>query len=271
MSYKQALVRYAILLLLTTACTTSRQIVRKQVPDKLVVLTFDDASASHASLVAPLLQKYNFGATFFVCEFPPDFDDKTKYMSWEQMQQLDKAGFEVASHTRTHTHVTKMSKDRFKEELAYIENKCRELGMKQPETFAYPGYSTNLAAIEVLQEKSYQFARAGGSRPYSPAIDHPYLIPSYSTTGATDSDKERVLQAMQQAKDGKIVVFTIHGVPDIAHDWVTTPPELFEEYMKYLHDNKYRVIALRDLKKYVNTEQALEQIAPDFRNLVNKP
>lgn len=49
------------------------------IPDRLVVLTFDDASASHATFVAPLLKKFGFTATFFVCEFPPDFDDKTKY------------------------------------------------------------------------------------------------------------------------------------------------------------------------------------------------
>jgi len=52
-----------------------------RVPDKVVALTFDDASASHATFVAPLLKKFGFGATFFVCEFPPDFEDKSKYMT----------------------------------------------------------------------------------------------------------------------------------------------------------------------------------------------
>jgi len=51
-------------------------------PERVVVLTFDDASRSHATFVAPLLEKYGFGATFFICEFPPDFaTDKTKYMT----------------------------------------------------------------------------------------------------------------------------------------------------------------------------------------------
>ena len=48
----------------------------------------------------------------------------------------------------------------------------------------------------------------------------------------------------------------MHGVPDYAHPAVTTPPELFEEYLKYLHDNHYKVIALRDLAKYVDPIQA---------------
>lgn len=249
-------------------CTASRSIVRKPVPDKVVVLTFDDGVASHATFVAPLLKKYGFGSTFFICEFPPDFEDKTKYMTWEQIQQLDKAGFEVANHTKNHTHVTKMSNAQFAEELGYIENKSAELQIRRPVTFAYPGYSTSPAAFETLKEKGYQFARAGGSRPYNPVTDHPYLIPSYSTTG---DEKQRVINAIQQAKDGRIVVLTVHGVPDTAHDWVSTPPELFEAYLKYLKDNKYRVIALRDLSKYVNVEQALTEIEPVFTNLVNTP
>ncbi len=45
-----------------------------------------------------------------------------------------------------------------------------------------------------------------------------------------------------------------HGVPDRDHPWVHTPPDRFERYMKYLYDNKYTVIALRDLAKYVEPE-----------------
>jgi peptidoglycan-N-acetylglucosamine deacetylase len=247
------------------------QILRKPIPDKLVVLTFDDAAVSHATYVAPLLRKYGFGGTFFVCEFPPDFQDKTKYMSWEQIRQLHKMGFEIASHTKNHTPVNKVNRGQLKAELEYIEMKCAGLKIKRPVTFAYPGYSTHPGALETLREKGYLFARAGGSRPYDPQKDHPYLLPSYSTAGATEADRTRVLGAIREAKDGRIVILTVHGVPDKAHNRVTTPPALFEEYLQYLHNNNYRVIALRDLKKFVNTEKALTTLQPDYKNLVNKP
>lgn len=248
-----------ILILLLPAFGFS-QIIKEPIPDKLVVLTFDDGVSTHATFVAPLLQKYGFGATFFVCEFPPDFEDKHKYMSWEQMDQLDEMGFEVANHTRTHKHVNQMNRKEMEEELAYIEHKCLSYGMDSLVSFAYPAYDTDPLALEVLRERGYLFARVGGGLAYDPKKHHPYLIPSFSTTG---TDKQRVLNAIQQAKDGKIVVLTIHGVPDYAHDWVTTPPELFEVYMQYLHDHNYQVVALRDLKKYVDVEQAMSTITPD--------
>ena len=38
------------------------------VPARVVVLTFDDAIASHSRLVRPILKQYGFGATFFPLE-----------------------------------------------------------------------------------------------------------------------------------------------------------------------------------------------------------
>ena len=49
-------------------------------------------------------------------------------------------------------------------------------------------------------------------------------------------------------------MFQFHGVPDRDHPWVNTPPELFAQYMKYLHENGYRAIALRDLARYVDAD-----------------
>ncbi len=47
-----------------------------------------------------------------------------------------------------------------------------------------------------------------------------------------------------------------HGVPDGEHPWVNTPRERFKEYTAWLHGEKFRVIALRDLARYVD-EKAL--------------
>ncbi|MDR8394564.1 polysaccharide deacetylase family protein [Aliifodinibius sp. S!AR15-10] len=237
------------------------QIIKQEIPDRLVVLTFDDAVSTRAEVVAPLLDKYNFGGTFFVCEFPPDFDDKEKYMTWEQIAILNEMGFEIGNHTTSHTHVDQMRESELVKELIYIEKKGAQMEIPKPTTFAYPAYATAPYALDVLEKKKYTFARVGGGRAYDPQKDHPYLIPSFSTTG---TDTARVIDAFQQARDGKIVVMTIHGVPDYAHDWVTTPPGLFKYYLEYLDQHDYAVIALEDLAEYVNPKEARRLIKPNF-------
>jgi peptidoglycan-N-acetylglucosamine deacetylase len=258
--------RRAILALFITSLTfqgKAQQIIKRAIPDKLVILTFDDAVLSHYTNVAPLLKKYKFGGTFFIAEFlKPSFNDKKLYLSWEQIGELNKMGFEIANHTRNHTHVNKMQPEQFVEELEYIEQKAKAQKVKeQMVSFAYPGYDVNQKAFAVLEDKDYLFARVGGGRAYDPMKDHPYLIPSFSTSG--DNSKQ-IFEAFGQAKDGKIVVLTVHGVPDEAHPWVNTPLPLLEQYLKYLHDNHYKVVALRDLNKYIDVENARRIINPDF-------
>jgi hypothetical protein len=74
-------------------------------------------------------------------------------------------------------------------------------------------------------------------------------VPSFSTSG---DDRTPVKRALAEARGGKIVVFTIHGVPDTAHPWVTTSPALFEWLLRTLRDGHYAVLALRDLAQYVD-------------------
>jgi peptidoglycan-N-acetylglucosamine deacetylase len=208
---------------------------------------------SHFTTVAPLLRRYGFGATFFVTEFPaPPFSDTTLYMTWAQIGELARLGFEIGNHTGKHTHVDKLGREQLIDELRYIEERSRSVGADASVSFAYPAYVTSPDAIHTLRERGYRFARTGGTsayiRAYNPAHDDRLLIPSF-TTGA--DNRAEILAALGQARDGKVVVLTIHGVPDSAHPWVTTPPALFEEYLEYLRDHHYHVIAMRDLERYV--------------------
>ena len=235
------------------------------IPDKLVVLTFDDASKSHFTVVRPLLKKHGFGATFFVTEgfdFPTNRRD---YMSWQEIAQLHKDGFEIGNHTRDHLGITDKTVRDLAAQVRGINERCKEHGIPVPTSFAYPGNALTKSALPILKDLGIRFARRGGSPEfpykdgqgfaYEPGLDHPLLIPSAGDARPAwklDDFKK----AVSQAKHGKIAVLQFHGVPDTAHDWVTSSKEQFEEYLKYLADQRFRVIALRDVAKYVDPDIA---------------
>jgi len=113
-------------------------------PDRLVVLTFDDAVSNHASFVAPILKRYGFGATFYICEMAGDggdcFEkDKRQYMTWEQIATLDRMGFEIGNHTGHHIAVRNLPREKLIEEIEFIEQRCAAHNIRPPETFCYPG------------------------------------------------------------------------------------------------------------------------------------
>ena len=221
----------------------------KRVKGPIVVLTFDDATESQRSVVGPLLKKYGFGATFYVCEFP-GFEDKTKYMTWEQIRELSDMGFEIGNHSRSHGQMSRMSAEEIEAETAYIEEKCAEYGIPHPVTYAYPGYDNSPEGIAVLQRMGYTLARHGGDKPYVVGSSDKMLMPSYAVVDARFETPDFIRQALDEARDGQIVIFCLHGVPDLAHDFVSTSPENFETLLKELKARRCKVIAMRDLLKY---------------------
>src|SRR5438034_4244299 len=231
------------------------------VPDKLVVLTFDDSVASHHSVVRPLLKQYGFSATFFITEGFSFRTNKEDYMTWEQIAELHRDGFEIGNHTGDHMGVNARNLDQLSEQLEAINTECLEHGIPRPTSFAYPGNAIHLDALAVLQRLGFRFARRGGAPEYpydagrgtafEPDLDHPLLIPSAGDARPnwTLADFKR---AVRQARHGKVAVLQFHGVPDNEHPWVHTPPALFVQYLDYLQRNGYRVIALRDLAQFLD-------------------
>lgn len=220
------------------------------VPERLVVLTFDDSVASQVTYVAPLLKKYGFGATFFITEGFEFAVDKEHYMTWDQIKALNADGFEIGNHTRKHAGVAKQKLDQLTADVEYIEQQCEKNGIARPTSFCYPGYQTSEAAVKLLRERGYQFARAGGAQAFNPATDEPLTMPQ-AFDSKPDSTLEQFKAAVAQARNGKIAVMTFHGVPDIKHPWVNTDPAKFESYMAHLKAEGCRVIAVRDLAKFV--------------------
>ncbi|MDA1050692.1 MAG: polysaccharide deacetylase family protein [Planctomycetota bacterium] len=234
---------------------------REPLPDKLVVLTFDDSAKSHFTVVRPILKKYGFSATFFITEGFDFRENKTDYMTWDEIAQLHRDGFEIGNHTRDHLGISDQTVSRLAEQLSGINDRCKQHDIPQPVSFAYPGNATTPLAFEILKEQGIIFARRGGMPEfpyeqgrgvaYEPGLDHPLLIPS-AGDGRPTWELTDLIRSVEQAKHGRIAVLQFHGAPDTAHDWVSTPSDRFESYMRYLAGNGYSVIAMRDLAKYVD-------------------
>ena len=86
-----------------TSCAAPQDTPRLPIPDRLVVLTFDDGNKSDFAYVAPRLEKYGFGASFYVTEglgYHQDVDQE-RYTSWDEVRGLPEMGARSATTPAT--------------------------------------------------------------------------------------------------------------------------------------------------------------------------
>jgi peptidoglycan/xylan/chitin deacetylase (PgdA/CDA1 family) len=212
-----------------------------------------------------LLRKLGFGATFFITEGFAFKTDKANYMTWTEIKAIHDDGFEIGNHTRDHMGVTAKSVERLEEQLVAIDQRCQAAGIPVPISFAYPGNAIVPEAIPILKAHGIRFARRGGAPEspyeagrgvaYEPGKDHPLLLPTAGDARPSWS-LDDFKMAVSQARNGRIAILQFHGVPEGEHPWVHTPRDRFEAYMNHLHDQGYTVIALRDLARYVDPDNA---------------
>jgi peptidoglycan/xylan/chitin deacetylase (PgdA/CDA1 family) len=123
-------------------------------PEKPVIITFDDGYRDNYDNAFPLLQQYGFPATFFVLtevtsQGVPD------YMTWDQLRAMAAAGMDIECHARVHDDLPKISYDR----LVWQVLGCREmieveLGQR-PRFVAYPSGQFNEEVAAVFASDHY--------------------------------------------------------------------------------------------------------------------
>ncbi len=252
-------------LLLLVAVAAAACGVRREgpprIPPKTVVLTFDDAVRNHLTFVAPLLERLGFSATFFVTAHW--MADQEHYLSFEEVAELHRRGFEIGNHTWSHGGYHRPEAARhLADDTARVDYQLGFFGVPRPTSFAWPGDVFGPESLVELRRLGYRFARRGRSPKAPPAGNHsgplydprrndPLLVPStlIVKAGSTLSD---FAAAASRAIRGRAVIFQFHGVPDPANPDVSTDPEDFRRFMTYLKEHGYRGIALRDLEPYVD-------------------
>ena len=130
-------------------------------PERPIVLTFDDGYGDFYTQGLPLLKQYGFTATIFMTTGWIGKEGEAKLMlNWRQIAEVEQAGIEIGAHTCKHPQLDQLPEKVLHEEL-YVSKSLLEdnLGLAVP-GLAYPfGYS-NAKVRQVARELGYVYAYA---------------------------------------------------------------------------------------------------------------
>ena len=109
--------------------------------EKICAISFDAAWGNEdTNELIKILDEYNIKTTFFVVGSWVD-----KYP--ESVKALSDAGHEIMNHSNTHPHMTKISKEKMKEEIIKCSEKIKSITNKEPTLFRPPDGDYNSDVI----------------------------------------------------------------------------------------------------------------------------
>ena len=150
--------------------TLSELVSLKNIPEKSVVLTFDDGYEDNFVNAFPLLKKYGFKATIYIVfnrfdnnwATDKDLDKSSNELNSERMLNdeqikimIDSGLIEIGSHTLDHVNLPKLDKENKDKQLIESKKQIEQIFKIKCNSFAYPfGLTINNSFV---QRKCFYF------------------------------------------------------------------------------------------------------------------
>ena len=158
-------------------------------PEKIVMLTFDDGWKSQFENALPLLNKYGFKGVFYVY---PDFVGGSAAMNWDMIKKLAKAGHTVGCHSMTHPKLAPAEqyeskrdyKKRLKEEIFASADKISEKTGIDALDFCFPYGYYSQEVIDMLEDAGYRSAMTVNAGKNDAGSD-PFTLSRYQVNQST--------------------------------------------------------------------------------------
>lgn len=127
--------------------------------EKNVVITFDDGYKNNFSEAFPILREYGFNATVFpstdYIEKKGGLLAKTPFLSWADIQEMNKYGIEFGSHGCSHPNLPKLSEKELRTELKNSKSMLESNIGESIHCFCYPYGEYNEQVQGILREVGY--------------------------------------------------------------------------------------------------------------------
>lgn len=105
------------------------------IPEKSILITFDDGYTDNYAHAFPILKELNMKATIFMIASQVD---SGYYMSAAQLREMSDYGIDIESHTDNHVYLDTLSYDQQLKELKDSKEKLEKILGKEVTSIAYP-------------------------------------------------------------------------------------------------------------------------------------
>lgn len=127
----------------------------KPLPPRPVVITLDDGYRDLYTNAFPILEAHHFTAVAYIVT---GFVNQSRYVTSDQILEMDRAGIEIASHTVNHADLARLSFGACMSELLASKAWLEHLLGHPVLDFAYPSGKISNVAVAAVQQAGYNTA-----------------------------------------------------------------------------------------------------------------
>lgn len=140
-------------------------------PERPVVLTFDDGFADFFTEALPVLQQYNFTATLYVATgfigstsrwMHREGEDTRPMLTWNQVTEISACGIECGGHSHWHPQLDTLPLAEARDEIVHCKRLLEDHLGQEVSTFAYPHGYHSATIKRLVREAGYTSACAVG-------------------------------------------------------------------------------------------------------------
>ncbi|MDD3487973.1 MAG: polysaccharide deacetylase family protein [Candidatus Pacebacteria bacterium] len=219
------------------------QVAEDSLPSSMITFAFDDGYFSTYEKAFPILEKYTFPATVFVIS---SVIGEPGHMTAEQILELADKGWEIGSHTETHSDLTQLTDEQLKHELVNSKQHLEELGLIV-KNFASPYGKYDERVIKMIAKyyDSHRTAWPDGLNDLPLDNLNRYYLKSVSVEARTTIEevKEWVIKAKNE---GKWLILLFHRIDETGdYNWTSRD---FEEIVKFVHEEKFKGVSIKEMR-----------------------
>jgi peptidoglycan/xylan/chitin deacetylase (PgdA/CDA1 family) len=126
----------------------------KPLPEKPIVLTFDDGYKDAYTDALPLLQKYGFVGEFFLLATPAHYE-APQYLTWNDVRAMADAGMSMQAHGRDHYDLTGRSYEFLVYQILGAREAVEAHSGQPVRFFCYPSGRYDDDTIAVVESAGY--------------------------------------------------------------------------------------------------------------------
>ena len=225
-------------------------------PDsRIVCLFFDDGYQNQYDVVYPILNKYNFKATFsIITSVIGTGTGLYQYMSLDELKDLANNGMDIGSHSITHAHLLTIPDSQLHDEIFNSKEQLESMGLVI-NTFVTPFYEWDDKVLDYIIAANYTCARGGGPvdnvtfDPYDPNPRARYHAAPMQISNQTLTKFKSIVN---KTGPHAAVCLVYHFVSDDGPSGTSTTLDMFKKQMSYLQSANFTVVTLPELYKKIN-------------------